>query len=652
MKYLSENALKTYFTSENSFLGDRIEAITDILKADVIVHADKTYVFEEKVNTWKRTEGTLNELLRSYIEKSTKLILNENPNFMKCFYRKTVDTIRNLSVTQHYENIFRDKLRRNLETISWDDDCGGIHFLNGRFNLRTGTLEARTREHYQTRCIQYDYEPTKVKSKSMKKIIKLMSQIHPNQEEREFMRYTIGCMLTGKRIDQTFMVAYGKGSSGKSTEMDFLYAILGDIYMYEVPANTFDKGNEAGYNKICSEISRNHRIIRTEELSSKQQDASKIKRFVDGVVTCTRLYTEGSHRILINGVLYVISNHMLNFMIDSGLARRILGLEYKSHFTEDKNQLNDSQHIYLKDKTIIDELTDADKMAIFNYFVKGVGRFYEGYLPKIPETVIESTETLKDSNDNIQSFVDSELQITNDKSDRIHRLRLQEYFNAYCKKFQCRYNVDESTLVQVFKERGLKYDRQAREKGGNAQGCFVGVKHKISTDEKSAFTEEDFDTNSQLAVDVAVAEQEERIKKMQTRMDKLEEMVLFLKTYIEKEDNPVKESNITKFHIEKEFNNIKESNIAKFHKDLNEIQNDNFDKVPDLGIKLKEEKLKEEKERLEKEMLEEMLEKEMLEKEMLEKEKPKEKKPKQRKTKEGKEIISSKGYGKYNILFD
>ena len=84
MKYLSENALKTYFTSENSFLGDRIEAITDILKADVIVHNDKTYVFEEKVNIWKRTEGTLNELLRSYIEKSTKLILDENPNFMKC----------------------------------------------------------------------------------------------------------------------------------------------------------------------------------------------------------------------------------------------------------------------------------------------------------------------------------------------------------------------------------------------------------------------------------------------------------------------------------------------------------------------------------------------------------------------------------------
>ena len=538
MKYLSENALKTYFTSENSFLGDRIEAITDILKADVIVHNDKTYVFEEKVNIWKRTEGTLNELLRSYIEKSTKLILDENPNFMKCFYRKTVDTIRNLSVTQHYENIFRDKLRRNLETISWDDDCGGIHFLNGRFNLKTGTLEARTREHYQTRCIQYNYTLTKQKSKSMKKIIKLMSQIHPNQDEREFMRYTIGCMLTGKRIDQTFMVAYGKGSSGKSTEMDFLYAILGDIYMYEVPANTFDKGNEAGYNKICSEISPNHRIIRTEELSSKQQDASKIKRFVDGIVTITRLYREGSHRIKINGVLYVISNHMLNFMVDSGLARRILGLEYKSYFTEDVKQLNDSLHIYLKDKTVIDELTEADKIAVFNYFAEGVGRFYEGYLPKIPANVIESTETLKDSNDNLQSFVDSELQITNDKSDRIHRLRLQEYFNAYCKKFQCRYNVDESTLVQVFKERGLKYDRQAREKGGNAQGCFVGVKHRISSDEKSAFTEDDLDTDSQLAVDVVVAEQEETIKKMQTRMDKLEELVLFLKTYIEKEEKP------------------------------------------------------------------------------------------------------------------
>ena len=84
-------------------------------------------------------------------------------------------------------------------------------------------------------------------------------------------------------------------------------------------------------------------------MKDDRMDGSRFKSFCEGKMNTTRLYTENSHKGSHNSKLITTSNTIPNFIVDSGMIRRIDAYEQKAKFVDDATKVNESMGIFLKD---------------------------------------------------------------------------------------------------------------------------------------------------------------------------------------------------------------------------------------------------------------------------------------------------------------
>ena len=96
---------------------------------------------------------------------------------------------------------------------------------NRILDLKTGTAREARREDYITRGTEVRYDPFA----KCPRWLQFLEEIEPDEERRAYLQRVAGYCLTGSVREQAFFIFQGEGANGKSTFLDTLLSLFGDL---------------------------------------------------------------------------------------------------------------------------------------------------------------------------------------------------------------------------------------------------------------------------------------------------------------------------------------------------------------------------------------------------------------------------------------
>lgn len=407
-------------------------------------------------------------------------------NWFECpeDFKKDTDKMKNL---KYISNLSDKVINLIMQTVTYykdhngrneliDFDLHGIHFKNGRYNLKTSEFEKRTDEYIITEYINLDYKESS--KDSMDFINNIFKTLIREDDCLEFMKAYYGMCLSGTAItNQDILFVYGQGASGKSTFLQLLHSVLGDTYMLNLPSETFNKNAQMSQvYKILNQIKANHRLYVSEEANSEETNAEFLKKFACGQLQATKLYKDGVNELPMYGKLSSVSNHFLNIQVDSGVSRRLTMYKYKNKFTDDKSEV-DNKTVFLRNKNLIKNLTDDQKLAVFNIIAPYCKLFYgKGYV-SIPKMLAEAKDENVRMNDPLIDFIDTKI-IFEDSATCPKDDLLEEFHSM----FPNRKNTTIRYLVPKFEAHNIYYDKN-KVNHNKSRGCFINIRLRTAADD-------------------------------------------------------------------------------------------------------------------------------------------------------------------------
>jgi hypothetical protein len=320
------------------------------------------------------------------------------------------------------------------------------------------------------------------------------------------------------------------------------------------------------------------RLVYVEEIEKGKVNTELLKDIVDGDKIENEILFSTTEEINIDFKLFIISNHMLRFNTDPGIARRLICMEFNSRFAEpdeyekEKEEFKD-RNVFVKDKDINTNIDKNDeyKNAFANLIIEYAMQFYEKGL-NVPAKFEKASKELCDENDKMKQFLNDNFDITKNDDDRISKKEFHEmYINATGLKL-----TDWSGLLSDIKRLNLQYDsckKRVVYNGKSEHGVILGIKKKHQSKEDDS-NEIDFvddcDTQHGSACERTVLTKAEvesiKLENLQLKM-KLETMQLEMEE-LKNKLTKSKQSEITTSYIEDEIDILDEINEVAVVKTL------------------------------------------------------------------------------------
>ena len=473
---LTSDELETIITS--IYTEDKAELIANKVSKYFFINGENLYRLQAN-DTYKIMDGDLKDKLittvSNYLSTSAKALSDVMQQNLNLKYKKEfVSTFSNSKIATYVLQL----KEYFLKDIKLDLTLDEIHFNNGYMDLKDLVFKQRDlTKHYITKYINRDYKPSKKKTQN--KVLSEVKKIIPNKNDLDSVLAVIGSSLTGKSYeDQTTMFILGNGSAGKSLFMSLTQLAI-ECYFVELNSNTFSIDNK-NKDKILNSYSNQCqiRISWLNEPKDTKMDISLFKTYCEGQLQTVELYKDGMNNFRHYSKLIGTSNTMPNIHIDSGSSRRLTGITCTSRFTDNKDEVNESEHVYLKNEKLLKELDNPDLLnAWFDVLAVYAHKWTNGEKVKYSDNFKETKSTILSTNDTTQDFIDAMIEITNDPKDRIGKQDMMTYFKAmYPNKF-----VSAQQLLGDLKNHNIRYEAQAR--CNRIQGCYVGVKLKDIDDD-------------------------------------------------------------------------------------------------------------------------------------------------------------------------
>jgi hypothetical protein len=468
--YLNCAEIKKLITSEYSH--DKSKLIAKKLIKYCFVYNDELYELQTNKTYIQLANLKISVINKAslLIQKSHKKLSDTDKENIELKHGKSVKAIlKNSDIETYYPQLLSALTRKD---VVFNVTIGEIHFNNGYMNVVTKEFKERDIKHHViTKYIQRDYVPS---TKSQKEIVmKHVKKVYPKQDDLDCILYYLGSALSWKGTqDQCALFLLGLGSSGKSFILELTKAVLG-CYFVELASDTFS-GTGTNINKVLNTYKLDSQILLSwvNEPVDKKMNGSLFKVWVDGNLQSTLLYKDGQFNFKHHSRCITTANTMPQIIVESGTTRRILSYTHQSHFTEIATEANESKHIYLLDKDIINKMTEKGLLnAWFDILVDYCYNWMKGIKPVYGSNFLETKEAIVNSSDIFQDFIDSKLKITNNDEDKIGKDKMKNEFLAM-------YPDKHLTTIQVMsslKEHKLKYNMNLRS-NDKIRGCFYGVK--------------------------------------------------------------------------------------------------------------------------------------------------------------------------------
>jgi len=397
-------------------------------------------------------------------------------------------TIRNIYTMLLHNTNLRVEVQFNLMT----NTKHLFQFSNGAYNFKTGKMEKRRRDMYISgdAVLKYPYPENETDEdyvEELKVIEDMLKKCLTNDEEREAWCSWKGYCLTGEINGQMSFIYLGAGAgNGKS--------IVGcEIFQNAFPCYVKLLGKDALNDKVKDDKSlsslanKAYRMCYCEEL---KELGLKIKELTNQSTPVKPLYME-EILLIIQFKLEALCNKVPNTNCDEGMLRRMRQLEWLSKFVDTVAEVNEDDHIYLKDPDIADKFKfdDRYKIALFRYFSKYTRDYYERGVNDWKSQFEGMRQAFQDTNeddDAMATFVncferDTDEDAIISKSEMLNHLH-HETGEEFIKFDGGRMKYKNfTTLKNKFKGKRFKYNGSLRKSG--QKGFFTGIKFAGTVDE-------------------------------------------------------------------------------------------------------------------------------------------------------------------------
>lgn len=408
-RILTLNDIDHYLSVGNADIQQNI--ICQSIMSTVIVHSKHIYFYDivEKYfkTVFEYSPANLTSLISQFVGTSLNIIENEDKpalNRLKAKYPKEFKSLMSIKV----KDVASYKLKMSLPTnIQFNQDLQGIHFQNGRFDLASSTFEERSvpnlddPDSFISKVLPFDWTASSEESiKSMSAMIGLTFSSH---EDFNYVMFVLGSALRGEVSDCSCLFHVGKGSSGKSTLLNFIIHAL-PLYVELLPSDVFD--SKAIANRVLGAIKPTTRFLICNELNEAKKDSSVIKTVCDGEVVVTQLYRNGAFPVKINGKLFCTSNFVIAFSVDddSGIERRIKYCVHSKHFTHNEAEVDNVKEFKAVDMPF-KTMSDLDKVTVFNMLAPYASDDVGNHL--VPPATILSCDTLLNVDQFLTTYFDA-----------------------------------------------------------------------------------------------------------------------------------------------------------------------------------------------------------------------------------------------------
>lgn len=361
---------------------------------------------------------------------------------------------------------------------SFDNSKWELHFLNGYIDMNTGEfLQRNIADKPVTYVLPREYK--KSNKKQIKYILSILNKIMTDEDDLDILLKMLAMSLTGDSTkDQTSLFLQGDGSNGKSLVMEILKFAFCD-YIQSLDRQTFVKGY-AKQEKILNTFIINAyiRMAWVNEFAEGLIDGSLFKNFIDGKITTTSLFKDGQNTIKHLAMMIGTMNTIPSFLTEPAMIRRINAMRGKSKFVEDEDDVDEENHVYLKDKSILDKIERDDGMlnAVVDLIVQYSVKLSDGEKiePEKNENMRTAKEELVSCNDSISDFIEANLIITNEPNDKIHKDDMYESYKQFKPNSLITHKQLMTSLAQA--KTKVHYNGNLRANGHKSRGAYFGVK--------------------------------------------------------------------------------------------------------------------------------------------------------------------------------
>jgi len=361
------------------------------------------------------------------------------------------------------DNFLKDKLDNNPYTIA---------YKNGIYNIITKEFQSGIFPHnYLSKTLDFDYNQ------------------HINQNDIKFLKDELLKIMNCDFNHLEYLLSVlGYSFSNDASKYQHFYFCIGQLAgngksaIFESLEKSFPQYVgcidsqllETDYTKKHKLITKlqHFRLIYLNEMKDGKKICSKtVKLISDGSIVSNEVMYGTEENINIKCKAFLLSNPMADFdKLDKGSYRRYKHIQWDSEFRPEYKEDDYENKKFVADLNFPTKLYEK-REALLSIILDYANKVYYNGLPEMPDEFENEKELVKDTNMEINDYLDNILDITNDDNDKVSKDELiDKYRNDKNKQ------LNSKTLMDIMKQLGHshKYNKAIMKKG--CRGCYVGMK--------------------------------------------------------------------------------------------------------------------------------------------------------------------------------
>ena len=332
---------------------------------------------------------------------------------------------------------------------------------NGILDLETGKLFEHQRKWQLTSMTETAYDPA-AECPLFEAFIKRIT--NSREDLIEFLQRSLGYSLTGDTREHAMFVAYGTGRNGKSTLMEVMSRLMGELAK-ATPIDTLMATNDNGPRNDLARLVNARMVIANESEQGRRLAEAMIKQLTgDDPVACRFLYGE-LFEFRPKFKIWLVTNHKPTIRGgDIGIWSRIRLVPFEVRIPEEE-----------MDKTLGKKLS-KELPGILAWLVRGCKAWLKDGLPAAG-TVLDATKAYREDEDQLLPWLEGFT-----VADHEARTLMKTLYDSY-KDWaieQDEHVVKPRTFGNWLDERGFRSNRGT---GGKRER--LGIRLRDSYDELS-----------------------------------------------------------------------------------------------------------------------------------------------------------------------
>lgn len=391
-------------------------------------------ISEELVMEYEKKMGSI-------YHQMANLITDHKSDEAKQFEKQITD-IKDLT-KRLKDATFKTKIMIEARNLFYDEEFDKklneqrhlLVFKNGVYDLDAQQFRSGRPEDYMSFTTGINYRDFDPECERVKKVMHIISEIHPKPENMVFFLIVLAAGLHGTKKEQKLDIWTGTGSNGKSIMIDFLAKALGDFY--ECPSITMLTRRRQSSSNASPDLAKlkGRRIVSF--LEPEYDDTlhtSIIKQFFGNDWIEARALYRDPIKFKAQASGFLSCNDLPKIPCsDGGTWRRLRVLEFTSKFVPNPTKPFERK-IDVRLPEQIDGLAEAFMSILIHYYQVFINE-QKGIIVDPPD-VREFTERWQIESNIYLEFIKEFIRVTDDPKTKVTETAAYEQFKYWCKSSQ------------------------------------------------------------------------------------------------------------------------------------------------------------------------------------------------------------------------